>query len=293
MNIKKRGLGRGLNDLGLNELLSSVNTAIPKMAEELRRLPVEYLQASQYQPRKDFDPEHLQELADSIRAQGIIQPILARKITHNRYEIIAGERRWRAAQLAGLQEVPVVIRDINDDAAVAMALIENIQREDLNAIEEAHALQRLIDEFSMTHAQVSEAVGKSRASVTNLLRLLQLHDDVKTMVERGDLEMGHARAMLSLSDDLQIKAAQVVISQGLSVRETESYIRRLQQPANVAAAPRSIDPDTLRLQNTLSDKFGAPVKISHQSSGKGKLTINYHSLDELDGILQQIGVQMS
>lgn len=290
MNIKKRGLGRGLNDLGLNELLSSVNAAIPKMAEELRRLPVEYLHASKYQPRKDFDQEHLQELADSIRAQGIIQPILARKVTHNRFEIIAGERRWRAAQLAGLSEVPVVIREISDDAAVAMALIENIQREDLNAIEEAHALQRLIDEFSMTHAEVSQAVGKSRTTVTNLLRLLQLHDDVKTMVERGDLEMGHARAMLSLSDDLQIKAAHAVISQGLSVRETENYIRRLQQPVSVTAEPKSLDPDTQRLQNTLSEKLGAPVTIKHQSSGNGKLTINYHSLDELDGILQQIGV---
>lgn len=290
MHVKKRGLGRGLNDLGLDELLSSVNTVIPKSTEELRRLPVEYLEASQYQPRKDFDQEHLQELADSIRSQGIIQPILARKLSNNRFEIIAGERRWRAAQLAGLAEVPVVIRDIADDAAVAMALIENIQREDLNAIEEANALQRLIDEFGMTHAKVSEAVGKSRSTVSNLLRLLQLADDVRTMVERGDLEMGHARAMLSLSEDQQIRTAQAVIAKGLSVRETENYIRRLQQPVS-QSTPKAIDPDTMRLQNTLSDKLGATVKIAHQSSGKGKLTIDYHSLDELDGILQHLGVK--
>lgn len=290
MHVKKRGLGRGLNDLGLDELLSSVNTVIPKSTEELRRLPVEYLEASQYQPRKDFDQEHLQELADSIRSQGIIQPILARKLSNNRFEIIAGERRWRAAQLAGLAEVPVVIRDIADDAAVAMALIENIQREDLNAIEEANALQRLIEEFGMTHAKVSEAVGKSRSTVSNLLRLLQLADDVRTMVERGDLEMGHARAMLSLSEDQQIRTAQAVIAKGLSVRETENYIRRLQQPVS-QSTPKAIDPDTMRLQNTLSDKLGATVKIAHQSSGKGKLTIDYHSLDELDGILQHLGVK--
>ncbi len=290
MHVKKRGLGRGLNDLGLDELLSSVNTVIPKSTEELRRLPVEYLEASQYQPRKDFDQEHLQELADSIRSQGIIQPILARKLSNNRFEIIAGERRWRAAQLAGLAEVPVVIRDIADEAAVAMALIENIQREDLNSIEEANALQRLIDEFGMTHAKVSEAVGKSRSTVSNLLRLLQLTDDVRTMVERGDLEMGHARAMLSLSEEQQIRTAQAVIAKGLSVRETENYIRRLQQPVS-HVTPKSVDPDTMRLQNTLSDKLGAIVKIAHQSSGKGKLTIDYHSLDELDGILQHLGVK--
>lgn len=290
MNMKKRGLGRGLNDLGLNELLSSVNTAVPKSSsDELRRLPVEFLQPGQYQPRKDFDQEHLQELADSIRAQGIIQPLLARKITQNRYEIIAGERRWRAAQLAGLSEVPVVVREITDESAIAMSLIENIQREDLNAIEEAQALQRLIDEFGMTHNQVSQAIGKSRATVTNLLRLLLLNDDVKTMLERGDIEMGHARAMLTLSHDQQIKTAQAVIAKGMSVRETESFIRRMQNPTPVAA-PKTIDPDTLRLQKTLSDKFGAVVKIAHQSSGKGSLTINYHSLDELDGLLHQFGV---
>lgn len=291
MHVKKRGLGRGLNDLGLDELLSSVNTVIPKTTEELRRLPVEYLEAGKYQPRKDFDHEHLQELADSIRSQGIIQPILARKITNNRFEIIAGERRWRAAQLAGLSEVPVVIRDITDHAASAMALIENIQRENLNSIEEANALQRLIDEFGMTHAQVSEAVGKSRSTVSNLLRLLQLSDDVKTMVERGDLEMGHARAILSLNEDQQIKTAQAVVAKSLSVRETENYIRRLQQPATTVAQPKAVDPDTLRLQNTLSEKLGAIVKIAHQSSGKGKVTIYYHSLDELDGILQQLGIK--
>jgi ParB family chromosome partitioning protein len=291
MEMKKRGLGRGLNDLGLDELLSSVNSPVvvsePKATDEiLRRLPVEYLQPGKYQPRKDFDPEALGELADSIRVQGIIQPIVVRSIAHNRYEIIAGERRWRAAQLANLSEVPVVIREITDETAVAMSLIENIQREDLNSIEEAEAMQRLLDEFHLTHQQVSSAVGKSRAAVTNALRLLQLTSDVKTMVERGDLDMGHGRALLPLERELQIKAAKIVVTKGLSVRDTESLVRRLQQPA-ASETSAKVDPDTLRLQTTLSEKLAASVKIDHQASGKGKLVIKYNSLDELDGIIQR------
>lgn len=291
MDVKKRGLGRGLNDLGLNELLSSVNSPTTTVEskshhEMLCRLPVEFLQTGKYQPRKDFDPEALAELADSIRAQGIIQPIVVRTLAHNRYEIIAGERRWRAAQLANLSEVPVVIREISDETAIAMALIENIQREDLNSIEEAEAMQRLLDEFGLTHQQVSTAVGKSRTSVTNSLRLLQLSSDVKTMVERGDLDMGHGRALLALDREQQIKAAKVVVTKGLSVRDTESLVRRLQQGDNNVPIKNS-DPDTLRLQNSLSDKLAAAVKIDHHASGRGKLVIKYNSLDELEGIIQR------
>jgi ParB family chromosome partitioning protein len=294
MEVKKRGLGRGLNDLGLNELLSSVNstvstTELKKNDEILRRLPVEFLQTGKYQPRKDFDPEALAELADSIRAQGIIQPIVVRTIAHNRYEIIAGERRWRAAQIANLTEVPVVVREITDETAIAMALIENIQREDLNSIEEAEAMQRLLDEFGLTHQQVSTAVGKSRAAVTNSLRLLQLCNDVKTMVERGDLDMGHGRALLSLDREDQIKAAKIVVTKGLSVRDTEGLVRRMQQ-ADQQTPSKNVDPDTLRLQNTLSDKLAAAVKIEHQASGKGKLVIKYNSLDELEGIIKRFTI---
>ena len=292
MEVKKRGLGRGLNDLGLDELLSSVNSqsVAPETAgatdEILRRLPVEFLQPGKYQPRKDFDPEALSELADSIRVQGIIQPIVVRSVAHNRYEIIAGERRWRAAQLANLNDVPVVIREISDETAIAMSLIENIQREDLNSIEEAEAMQRLLDEFGLTHQQVSNAVGKSRTAVTNSLRLLQLCSDVKTMVERGDLDMGHGRALLPLDRENQIKAAKIVVTRGLSVRDTENLVRRLQQP-DASETTQKVDPDTLQLQNTLSEKLAAAVKIDHHASGRGKLVIKYNSLDELDGIISR------
>ncbi|MBX9585932.1 MAG: ParB/RepB/Spo0J family partition protein [Gammaproteobacteria bacterium] len=291
MEVKKRGLGRGLNDLGLNELLSSVNSTLSTTESKvndqtLRRLPVEFLQTGKYQPRKDFDPEALAELADSIRAQGIIQPIVVRAIAHNRYEIIAGERRWRAAQLANLSEVPVIVREMSDESAIAMALIENIQREDLNSIEEAEAMQRLVDEFGLTHQQLSTAVGKSRAAVTNSLRLLQLSSDVKTMIERGDLDMGHGRALLALDREGQIKAAKIIVTKGFSVRETENFVRRMQQ-SDSPEIIKKLDPDTQRLQNTLSDKLSADVQIHHQASGKGKLVIKYNSLDELDGIVQR------
>ncbi|MCB1828381.1 MAG: ParB/RepB/Spo0J family partition protein [Coxiellaceae bacterium] len=288
MTVTKRGLGRGLNDLGLDVLLSGVNTTGPLTDEELRNLPVEYLTAGKYQPRKDFDMEALKELAESIESKGIIQPLIVRRLGENRYEIIAGERRWRAAQLAGLKEVPTVIRDISDDSAMAMALIENIQRENLNSIEEAEAMQRLLNEFGMRHDEVAKLVGKSRSTITNLLRLLSLNDDVKTMLERGDLEMGHARAMLSLDNSQQIHAAKTVVEKGLSVRATEGFIRKIQEPT-AKKPPACVDPDVQRLQNQLSDKLGAQVILQHTPSGRGKLVIKYNSLDEFEGILEHLG----
>ena len=282
---KKRGLGKKLNDLGLNELLSTMNAPSLGSKDELKRIPIEYLQPGKYQPRKDFDREQLAELADSIRSQGIIQPLIVRTNGERKYEIIAGERRWRAAQLAGLSEVPAVVREITDDSAIAMALIENIQRENLNSIEEAEALQRLIDEFSMTHEEISECVGKSRSTISNLLRLLSLNGDVKMMVERGDLEMGHARAMLTLDGDMQTAVARAVVDKGMSVRDTEGYIRRMHEPKKNVQTNYE-DPDIIRLQNTLSDKLGAPVSIAHARGGKGKLVIKYNSLDELEGIIE-------
>jgi len=265
-----------------------VTSSVDVNHDELRRLPVEFLESGKYQPRKEMDPEHLQELADSIRSQGIIQPILARVIDNNRYEIIAGERRWRAAQLAGLSEVPVIVREIVDESAIAMSLIENIQRENLNAMEEAEAMQRLIDEFQLTHQEVATLVGKSRATVTNLLRLLSLGQDVRTMVERGDLEMGHARAMLALEPALQTTAAKQVVAKGLSVRDTEVLIKRLQNPPE-ATKKADPDPDVMRLQRELSDRLGAATTIQHNAKGNGKLVIKYNSLDELEGILALMG----
>lgn len=283
----KRTLGRGLS-----ELLSSVQT-VPSalspqgLSPEPHFLPIDLLQAGKYQPRREFRPEALQELADSISAQGILQPILARAISQNRYEIIAGERRWRAAQLAGLHQVPVFIRDISDEAAMAMSLIENIQREDLNVMEQAVALKRLGDEFNMTHEAIASAVGKSRVTISNLLRLLQLATPVKVMLEKGELEMGHARALLSLDVTQQIQLAQVVVARHLSVREIESLVRQHTTKSTTPKTPK-IDPDILRLQSQLSDKLGAAVTIQHAQTGKGKLVIHYHTLDELEGILAHI-----
>lgn len=295
MTVKKRGLGRGLNDLGLDQLLSSVEQPVSTTpstnkksgGDEFRRMPVEFLQPGKYQPRKDMDTEPLQELADSIRSQGVIQPIVVRPISNEKYEIIAGERRWRASQLAGLPEVPVIVRELSDESAIAMALIENIQRENLNSIEEAEAVQRLINEFQMTHDEVSKVVGKSRSTISNLLRLLSLHPSVKTMVERGDLEMGHARAMLSLDEKQQTQAAKVVVEKGMSVRDTETYVRKMQNPPEKPEKAES-DPDLLRLQNMLADKLGAPVAINHSPGGRGKLIIKYNNLDEFDGILSHL-----
>ncbi|MGM0595068.1 MAG: ParB/RepB/Spo0J family partition protein, partial [Pseudomonadota bacterium] len=251
---------------------------------------VELLQRGAYQPRIDMHPDTLEELADSIRAQGVVQPIVVRPIPGDRFEIIAGERRWRAAQLAGLHDIPAVVRDVADQAAMAMALIENIQREELNPMEESMALHRLIEEFGLTHQQTADAVGRSRASVSNLLRLLSLSDEVKRMLENGDLEMGHARALLALKAEQQSQVARSVVGKGLSVRETERLVKRtLENPDGKAKKPeQTVDPDIRRLEQDLAEKIGAKVAIQHGAKGKGKLVIQYNSLDELDGVLEHI-----
>jgi ParB family chromosome partitioning protein len=281
MMQKKRGLGRGLS-----ELLGDV-TPVQEKAQDVQTLPIEFLQRGKYQPRRDMDPEKLKELSDSISAQGIIQPIIVRKINGDKYEIIAGERRWRAAQLAELRDVPVVVKDIDDRSVMAIALIENIQREDLNALEEAQALHRLQDEFELTHQQIAEAVGKSRTTVTNLLRLLELPNEVKNMLGKGLLEMGHARALLGLDEARQVEIANRAVKQGLTVRAVEKLVR--EQHEDKPVIPKKVDPDTLRLQRELSEKTGAKVEINHQSNGRGKLVINYSSLEELEGIVGKIG----
>jgi len=283
MVVKKRGLNRGLD-----ALLGNVSNGSDKEeAHQLHALPIEHIQRGKYQPRKDFDPEKLQELADSIKAQGVIQPIVVRKIGLEKYEIIAGERRWRASQLAGLQQVPVVIKEIDDRSAMAIALIENIQREDLNPLEEAEALRRLLDEFEMTHQQIADAVGKSRTTVTNLLRLIDLHPEVKKLLASRQLEMGHARALLSLDGAKQVAAANKIVREGLTVRAAERLAKESQAEPKIQKT-RELDKDTLRLQEDLSAKLGAKVLIDHKENGAGKLVITYTSLEELDGILGQI-----
>lgn len=287
--VKKRGLG----EKGLGALLKGANVSLEQESDkdgELRDIPVELVQRGKYQPRRDMDPDALEELAESIRQQGIMQPIVVRPIGEGRFEIIAGERRWRAAQLAELDRVPAIVRDVPDEAAIAMALIENIQRENLNAMEEAMALQRLQEEFELTQSEVAEAVGKSRTTVTNLLRLINLTDEVKVMLEHGDLEMGHGRAMLTLSSTQQIEVARQVESKSLSVRQTEALVRKLQSEVSKdkTKAPKKVDPDIKRLQEDLSEKIGAAVAIDHGAKGKGKLVIKYNSLDELDGILSHM-----
>lgn len=281
MALKKRGLGRGLN-----ALLGDVSPTEKEKGQDLQTLPIEFLQRGQYQPRKDMDPVALQELANSIQAQGIIQPIVVRLISVDRYEIIAGERRWRAAQLVALQEIPVIIKDIDDRAAMAIALIENIQREDLNALEESEALKRLVDEFDLTHQQTADAVGKSRAMVSNLLRLLDLPNDLKALLSKGLIEMGHARALLTLDSDKQIEIANRIVKQGLTVRATEKLVKALD--TETPPTPKQQDTDTLRLQAQLTEKTGAKVIINHQKNGKGKLVFNYTSLEELEGIINRI-----
>ena len=296
MSVKKRGLGRGLDALlgGLNpEQEESSETALVSVQSNLTHLPVDLIQRGRYQPRREFDPDSLRELADSIAAQGVIQPIVIRAVENGRYELIAGERRWRAAQQAGLDEIPVVIKEVTEEAAMAMALIENIQREDLNPLEEANALSRLLLEFELTHQAVAKAVGKSRASVTNLLRLLELNEDVKVLVEKGQLEMGHARSLLGLKGQQQSDAAAKVVAQGLSVRETERLVRRLQGQEEQTGKPKAAnpvdqDPDIRRLLSDLTDRLGAKVDLQQNSRGKGKLVISYNSLDELEGILDHI-----
>lgn len=282
MAIKKRGLGRGLDAL-LGDM------PVTEDKHQLQTLPIEMLQRGKYQPRKDMNAGKLQELADSIKAQGIVQPIVVRRLNDDKYEIVAGERRWRAGQLAGLHDVPVVIKDIDDRTAMAVALIENIQREDLNPLEEAEALRRLLDEFTMTHQQIADAVGKSRATVTNLLRLIELQLEVKVMLASGQLEMGHARALLALEGNKQVSAAKKIVAEGLTVRGAEKLVRAALEEKEKPKI-KKIDSDTLRLQEELTAKIGAKVAINHQQNGKGKLVINYMSLEELEGIIKRIGV---
>ena len=288
MSAKKRGLGRGLDALlATSEAANTFESGQNADTSELLKIPIEYLQPGKYQPRKDMSSDGLEDLASSIRAQGVIQPIVVRKLADHLYEIIAGERRWRAAQIAQLDVVPCIIKNVPDEAAVAIALIENIQREDLNAMEEAQALERLMVEFELTHQEVATAVGKSRTTVTNLLRLNNLNEDVKLLLEHGDIDMGHARALLALEGEIQNEAAQTVSGKGLTVRDTENLVRRLLEPV-VPKAPGKIDPDVLRLQNELSENLGAAVNIAHNAKGKGKMVINFSSLDELEGILAHI-----
>ncbi|MBL1262584.1 ParB/RepB/Spo0J family partition protein [Methylomicrobium sp. RS1] len=289
MSIKKRGLSRGLDAL-LGDVSIARTETVPSSAPSnvLQKLPVEFLQRGKYQPRRDINPEKLQELADSIKAQGVIQPVVVRQLESERYEIVAGERRWRAAQLAGLHEVPVVVKEIDDRTAMAVALIENIQREDLNPLEEAEALARLLDEFGMTHQQIADAVGKSRATVTNLLRLLDLHPEVKKLLLNKHIEMGHARALLGLEGQKQIAAAYKIDKEGLTVRAAERLVRELQSPPAATEKVKIIDRDTLRLQEDLTSRLGAKVSIDHKKNGAGKLIIAYSSLEELDGIIGQI-----
>jgi ParB family chromosome partitioning protein len=314
--VKRRGLGRGLEALlaargaATATAEESQSPAEPRQAApeaqapgsaaeadagsgsgRMATLPVEMLCRGRYQPRSDMRQESLQDLADSIRAQGLVQPIVVRPLPSGNYEIIAGERRWRAAQLAELHEVPVVIRDVPDQAAMAMALIENIQRENLNPMEESLALRRLIDEFGITHQQAADAVGRSRAAVSNLLRLAELNEDVKRRIEAREIEMGHARALLALSGEVQSRAAREVAERGLSVRETEQLVRRMQAESGQSGRKKpasSVDPDVQRLQQDLSERLGAAVTIDSKAGGKGRLVINYTSLDELQGILERI-----
>ncbi|CAM3093448.1 ParB/RepB/Spo0J family partition protein [Pseudoalteromonas distincta] len=300
MSAKKRGLGRGLDALlssskpapspSKEQDTSNVSEAVQNAAannSELQKLPIEFLHSGKYQPRKDMSEEALEELASSIRSQGIIQPIVVRPIAHNSFEIIAGERRWRAAQIAKLETVPCIIKDVPDEAAVAIALIENIQREDLNAMEEAVALNRLLIEFELTHQQVADAVGKSRTTVTNLLRLNNLNSDVKILLEHGDIEMGHARCLLALEGEAQSDAARLAVAKALTVRETEKLVRSILEPVPVKEVTEK-DPDVKQLEQQLAENLGAKVEINYNKKGKGKLVISYTNLDELDGILNHI-----
>lgn len=274
--VKHKGLGRGLDALLAGDE--------GETGEMLQQLAVGLLQPGKYQPRTHMDPESLQQLADSIRAQGVMQPVLVRPVAGGRYEIIAGERRWRASQLAGLSEIPALVREIPDEAALAMALIENIQRENLNPLEEALGIQRLVNEFNLTHQAAAEAVSRSRSAVTNLLRLLNLAPRVQEMLMQYQIDMGHARALLGLTQVKQIDAAHEIIKKGLSVREAEKLAQRMLKP-EPGIREKEADRDVLRLQEELSEKLGARVKLSYRASGKGRLTIDYDNLDQLDSII--------
>ena len=290
---KKRGLGRGLEAL-LGPKAADTATPEVQPGERLRQMPIKQLQPGKYQPRLHMDPAKLSELSESIKAQGVIQPIVVRELSPGKFEIVAGERRWRASQEAGLAEVPVVVRELDDRTVIAMALIENIQREDLNPLEEAQSLQRLIGEFSLTHAEAAEAVGRSRAAVSNLLRLLELPPAIRALLEARRLEMGHARALLTLSPDLASKLASDAAEQGWSVREVEHRAQQFaagKVPVNgkkakpAKAAPQ---PDIASLETELSESLGTRVTIAHGRGGKGKLIIQYTDLDTLDGVLERL-----
>ena len=290
---KKNPLGRNLSSM-LSK--STLQHAVEKSEAEssgkdsLRQLPLDVISPGPYQPRSIFDTDRLQELAESIRHQGVIQPVVVRLSGDKQYELIAGERRWRAAQMAGIEKIPAIIRDVPDEIAIAMALVENIQRENLNPIEEATALRRLVDEFQMTHQEAGDAVGRSRSAVSNLLRLLELSAEVRELVDARHLEMGHARALLTLEPDLQAQAAREVVRKELSVRETEQLVRRLKNPP--ARKSQMIDPDVQRLQDKLSEKLCAKVKLQYNARGKGKMVVSYNSTDELEGILEQMGLEI-
>lgn len=304
MTPKKRGLGKGLDALlststaaRQKQVMSDQRTEqamapTPTNQGELRKLPVEWLQSGKYQPRKDMSQDALEELANSIRAQGVIQPIVVRPLGEQSFEIIAGERRWRASLLARLEVVPCLVKDVPDEAAVAIALIENIQREDLNAIEEAVALQRLLTEFELTHQQVADAVGKSRTTVTNLLRLNQLNDDVKRFVEHGDLDMGHARALLALSGQAQSELAKLVAQKGLTVRDTEKLVQKALEPAKARVEPVR-DPQFGYLERQISEKIGNQVQLQPGKQDSGKLVISYENLADLDRVLSYFGLSES
>ena len=286
MVAKKKRLGRGLGSL-IGNVQEVTRASDEEIASGLTELPIDKIQRGEYQPRKHFDEEALQELANSITAQGVIQPIVVRK-EGSHYELIAGERRWRASQLAGLQTIPAVIKEIDTKSAAAVALIENIQREDLNPLEESAALQRLIDDFELTHMQVAEAVGRSRVAVSNLLRLLELAEPVKDLVNKTLLSMGHARALLALPEHDQAEVARLVVNRGLSVRETEALVKKMLSPAPKKPAKAEPDPDIQRLEQKISDSLCTEVKIKTAGKGVGQLVINFHNNDELDGILQHL-----
>ena len=299
---KRKGLGRGLDALlsssatntdsveTIKSAAQVISAESSKLDGSLKELPVEFLQRGKYQPRRDMHQEALEELAESIKAQGVMQPIVVRPIGTDRYEIIAGERRWRATQLAGLEKIPAVIREVPDETAIAMALIENIQREDLNPMEESLALKRLQDEFELTQQEVADAVGKSRTAVTNLLRLLNLTDEVRTMLEHGDLEMGHARCLLTLEAHQQRDIARTIVAKGLSVRQSEALARKALHGAE-GESKITVDSDLKQLEEGLGEHVGVPVTIQHTAKGNGKLVLKYNSLDELDGILHHFGYQ--
>jgi ParB family chromosome partitioning protein len=306
MNIKKRGLGKGLSDLGLGALLGDLNTAPTPVIEtnvsqsqylstenttpadgQLKKLPITSLKPGKYQPRKVMTPEALEELASSIRTQGVIQPIVVRPIENNQYEIIAGERRWRAAQLAELNYIPAIIRELNDESAMLIALIENIQRRDLNVMEEANALNRLMNEFQLTHQAVAEAVGKSRTAVTNILRLLKLNFNVRKLVESEQLEMGHARALLVLDEEKQTAAANIIMARQLSVRDTEVLVRKMMDGVSDSNSMPAQNTILHTLQDRLTQKLGAKVSVAQNNKGRGKIVIRYRNEKELESLLSR------